>query len=199
MVPSAERKDKSVGEILEEHTIALPDGLEGANISRPGFFRTTALPGDFRDSDLVVFIPAYNRQLRHDGKSLGTFPLLIRDLAEASEREGVGITILISDDSLESEAELNERALEVALDTVPVLQKRIVDAGRRLSKPIIVATQMLESMMEHPQPSRAESSDIANAVFEGADALMLSGETAAGHYPVQAVATMARIIEQAEA
>ena len=118
MVPSAVRKDKSVSEILEEHAIALPDGLEGANISRPGFFRTTALPSDFRDSDLVVFIPAYNRQLRHDGKSLGTFPLLIRDLAEASEREGVGITVLISDDSLENEAGLNERALEVALDAV---------------------------------------------------------------------------------
>jgi pyruvate kinase len=84
------------------------------------------------------------------------------------------------------------------LDTVPVIQKKIVDAGRRLSKPIIVATQMLESMMEHPRPSRAESSDIANAVFEGADALMLSGETAAGQYPVQAVETMARIIERAE-
>lgn len=118
LVPSAVRKDKSVSEILEEHTIALPDGLEGANISRPGAFRTTTLPGDFRNSDIVVFIPAYNRQLHQDGKSIGTFPLLVRDLAEASEREGVGITVLISDDSFESEAVLSERALEVALDSV---------------------------------------------------------------------------------
>jgi pyruvate kinase len=88
--------------------------------------------------------------------------------------------------------------VEVPLYTVPVLQKRIVAAGRLSGKPVIVATQMLESMVEQPRPTRAEATDVANAVFDGADTLMLSGETAAGKYPVLVVETMAQIIKEAE-
>lgn len=110
--------NRLVRDILKESAIALPNGLKSLKISRPGSFHKTTLPKDFEGSDLVVFIPAYNRQLAGDGKSLGTLPRLVRDLAEAGAREGVGITVLISDDSREREAALNEIVLGVALDTV---------------------------------------------------------------------------------
>lgn len=88
--------------------------------------------------------------------------------------------------------------VEVALHTVPVLQKKIIDAGCHYGKPVIVATQMLDSMIERSRPTRAEASDVANAVFDGADALLLTGETAIGKYPVETVRTMVEIIAEAE-
>jgi pyruvate kinase len=88
--------------------------------------------------------------------------------------------------------------VELPLEKVPGLQKRITRNARRLGKPVVVATQMLESMINSPVPTRAEVSDVATAVFEGADAVMLSAESAAGQYPVEAVATMNRIAEEVE-
>jgi pyruvate kinase len=84
------------------------------------------------------------------------------------------------------------------LEKVPGLQKRITRAARRLGKPVVVATQMLESMITTPVPTRAEVSDVATAVFEGADAVMLSAESASGKFPVESVATMNRIAEEVE-
>ena len=89
--------------------------------------------------------------------------------------------------------------VELPLEQVPLVQKRAVQIARENAKPVIVATQMLESMIEHSRPTRAEASDVANAVLDGADAVMLSGETSVGKYPFVTVATMARIIEAVEA
>ena len=88
--------------------------------------------------------------------------------------------------------------VELPLEAVPIVQKRAVELARRMAKPVIVATQMLESMIDSPVPTRAETSDVANAVLDGADAVMLSGETSVGEYPVVTVETMARIVESTE-
>ncbi|MEQ6898537.1 pyruvate kinase [Microbacterium sp. KR10-403] len=88
--------------------------------------------------------------------------------------------------------------VELPLEAVPIVQKRAVELCRRMAKPVIVATQMLETMINNPVPTRAETSDVANAVLDGADAVMLSGETSVGEYPVVVVQTMARIVASTE-
>ncbi|MBW4676147.1 MAG: pyruvate kinase [Desmonostoc geniculatum HA4340-LM1] len=88
--------------------------------------------------------------------------------------------------------------VELPAEDVPVLQKRLIATANRLGIPIITATQMLDSMVSNPRPTRAEVSDVANAILDGTDAVMLSNETAVGNYPVEAVATMARIAERIE-
>ncbi len=88
--------------------------------------------------------------------------------------------------------------VELPLEEVPLVQKRAVELSRRWAKPVIVATQMLETMIENSRPTRAEASDVANAILDGADAVMLSGETSVGKWPVETVEVMARIIESTE-
>ena len=120
---------------------------------------------------------------------------LLAKLEKPSAIEGLDAIVEASDAVMVARGDLG---VELPAEAVPRLQKRIVRACRRLGKPVIVATQMLESMVASPVPTRAEASDVATAVYDGADAVMLSAESASGRYPVEAVAVMDRVIRAVE-
>ncbi len=126
---------------------------------------------------------------------VGSRVRLLSKLEKPSAIEHLGEIIELSDAVMVARGDLG---VECPPETVPILQKRIVRACRLAGKPVVVATQMLESMIHSPSPTRAEASDVATAVYDGADAVMLSGETASGEFPTEAVTMMDRIITEVE-
>ncbi len=127
---------------------------------------------------------------------IGDKAWIVSKIEKPSALDHLDEIIRLSDGIMVARGDLG---VELPPERVPVCQKRIVRACRKAAKPVIVATQMLESMVSNPMPTRAEASDVANAVFDAADAVMLSAESAAGAYPVQAVRMMDKIICETEA
>ena len=133
--------------------------------------------------------------VREARKIIGDKAWIISKLEKPSAIDELDEIIKLSDAIMVARGDLG---VECPIQIVPVLQKRIVSACRKYGRPVIIATQMLESMIKAPTPTRAEVSDVATAVYDGADTVMLSAETAAGDYPVEAVSMMKNIISQVE-
>jgi pyruvate kinase len=169
-IPSLTRKD------LDDLDFALQLGVDFVALS---FVRSAADVRDLRDL------------IDHEGSSADV-------IAKIEKAEAVAV---LEDILAETDAVMVARGdlgVEIGPASVPLLQKRIILAALERSKPVITATQMLESMMHQPEPTRAEASDVANAILDGSSTLMLSGETAVGEYPVEAVAYMDRIASAVE-
>ena len=171
--------------------------------------------------DIVLPIPALTAKdredlafaLEHGANFIGlSFVQRPEDVAEAKALVGGSAWVMVklekpqALDNLDAILRLTDAVMvargdlgvELPPEEVPLAQKRIVRAARALGKPVVVATQMLESMISAPAPTRAEASDVATAVYDGADAVMLSAETAAGQYPFEAVNMMDRIVARVE-
>ena len=169
-VPSLTDKD------AEDLEFALKNGVDAVAVS---FVRTA------EDVRLV----------RNRVSALGFETWIIAKLEKPQAIEHLDDILQVSDGIMVARGDLG---VEVPPEMVPAIQKHIIRRASEYAKPVITATQMLESMIENPRPTRAEVSDVANAVYDGTDAVMLSGESAVGKYPVEAVSMMARIVSEAE-
>ncbi len=187
------------GQIKSKKGVNVP----GVRISLPGITEKDANDIIFGIEQGVDFIAASFVRKASD-------VLEIRELLEKHHASHIQIISKIENqegvDNLEEILEVSDGLMvargdlgvEIPAEEVPLVQKEMIKKCNLVGKPVITATQMLDSMQRNPRPTRAEASDIANAIFDGTDAIMLSGETAAGKYPVESVQTMSRIAEKAE-
>lgn len=188
------------GQIKSKKGVNVP----GVNISLPGITEKDANDIIFGIEQGIDFIAASFVRKASD----------VLEIRELLEKHNAGHIQIISkienqqgvdnlDEILEASDGLmvarGDLGVEIPAEEVPLVQKQMIEKCNRVGKPVITATQMLDSMQRNPRPTRAEASDVANAIFDGTDAIMLSGETAAGKYPVESVQTMARIAVRTEA
>ena len=201
--------------------VAVTDTDVVTKVEVPGYVSNNKginLPG------VAVSVPALSEKDREDlrwalkiGADLITLSFVrdandIKDVHEIMDEVGVRIPVIAKIEKPQAVENLfdivstfdgimvarGDLGVEMPLEAVPLVQKRAIELARRQAKPVIVATQVLESMIQNPRPTHAEASDCANAILDGADAVMLSGETSVGAYPIEAVRTMASIIENVE-
>ncbi len=191
-------KIKHGGKIKARRGVNLPD----SKLSLSSFTPKDKRDLEFGIKNNIEFIALSFVQSARDIKALRKALLASKSSAKIIAKIETGSAIKNLDEIL-AEADgimvaRGDLAIEVGAERVPMLQKDMVKRANKLGKIVVVATQMLESMIENPVPTRAEVSDVANAILDGADAVMLSGETAMGKYPIEVVKTMARVIKNTE-
>ena len=177
--------------------------VPGASLNLPGLTDKDRSDIEFGIKQGVTFIAASFVRRTSDVLEIKDIlekndALHIQIIPKIENQEGVDNLdeiIAVSDGLMVARGDLG---VEIPVEEVPIVQKEMIEKCRRAGKPVITATQMLDSMQDNPRPTRAEASDVANAIFDGTDAIMLSGETAAGDYPVEAVNTMSNIAVRTE-
>ncbi|HJO81977.1 MAG TPA: pyruvate kinase, partial [SAR202 cluster bacterium] len=189
----------SGGRVTERRGVTVPGKAPALPFldvrAKSGLRFAAAIEADFialsnvtREADI-----GFARELLRDS---GPEPYIVSKIETAEALDNFGDILNASDAIMVARGDMG---VEVPLARVPVIQKQLISESNRAGKPVITATQMLESMIKSPNPTRAEVTDVANAIYDGTDAIMLSGETAAGGYPVRAVETMRAVALQAEA
>lgn len=148
-----------------------------------------------RSADDVLKVRTAMKKFGHNGSGNRRAPLVIAKLEKPEVFDDLDRLLDVADGVMVARGDLG---VEMPPEKVPVLQKKIIQTANARAKLVITATQMLESMISNPLPTRAEASDVANAVFDGTDAVMLSAESASGKYPIEAVTMMSRIVTEAE-
>lgn len=178
---------------------------KGVNVPDVVLPITALTPKDLRDMELALELGAdwialsfvqRPEDVAEARALIGNRALIVSKLEKPSAVERLDAIVKLSDAIMVARGDLG---VEMPAEQVPAIQKRIVRSCRRMGRPVIIATQMLESMIDSPVPTRAEASDVATAIYDGADAVMLSAESASGKHPLEAVQIMNRIIQQVEA
>jgi len=187
------------GELREHQGINLP----GVNVSAPAMTTKDAADLDFGleqgvDYVAISFVRRASdiQNVKQRIEAAGKTTPVIAKIEKPEALDDLAAILETADAIMVARGDLG---VEMAAERVPVVQKQLIEAANAIGVPVITATQMLDSMIRNPRPTRAEASDVANAIIDGTDAVMLSGETASGQFPVESVRMMARIAEVAEA
>lgn len=193
--PKVRARVLHAGEINPHKGLNLP----GVQVSAPSITEKDVADIEFAIAQELDYLAlSFVRRARDIEQLRGMIPkgmLIIAKIEKDIALANIESILLASDSVMVARGDLG---VELPFEEVPGAQKRIIGLANRMGRPVITATQMLESMVEHPRPTRAEASDVANAILDGTDAVMLSAETAAGAYPRLAVEAMRRIITQVE-